>query len=86
MAKDIIHPAPEDPTLTERVQGIDHNGSSVDTLVPVERPLTLYLNSQEIVTVMTIGDFPEELALGFFLNQNITKTFQSFFEFNFSKS
>ena len=71
MAKDIIHPAPEDPTLTERVQGIDHNGSSVDTLVPVERPLTLYLNSQEIVTVMTIGDFPEELALGFFLNQNM---------------
>ena len=71
MEKYFINPAPDDPTLTEQVRGVDHNGDSIDTLVPVERPLTLYLNSQEIVTVMTIGDYPEELALGFFLNQNM---------------
>ena len=71
MSNDVVNPAPEDPNLTERVEGIDHNGLSLNTLVPVEQPLTLYLNSQEIVTVMTIGDYPEELALGFFLNQNM---------------
>ena len=71
MSNDVVKPAQEDPKLTERVEGIDHNGLSLNTLVPVEQPLTLYLNSQEIVTVMTIGDYPEELALGFFLNQNM---------------
>ena len=40
-----------------------------------KNPLTLYLNDQEIVTMMTINDFPEYLALGYLLNQNmITKT------------
>ncbi|MEE8123473.1 MAG: formate dehydrogenase accessory sulfurtransferase FdhD, partial [Alphaproteobacteria bacterium] len=41
------------------------------TSVVVERSLTLFLNSQEIVTMMTIGDYPEYLALGFLLNQNM---------------
>ena len=39
----------------------------------VERPLTLYLNGQEIVTMMTILDRPEDLALGYLLNQNMLK-------------
>ena len=39
----------------------------------VERALTIFLNSQEIVTAMTIGDYPEYLALGFLLNQNMLK-------------
>jgi FdhD protein len=38
-----------------------------------ERPLTIYLNSQEIVTAMTIGDHPEYLALGFLLNQGMLR-------------
>ncbi len=37
----------------------------------VERALTIFLNSQEIVTAMTIGDYPEYLALGYLLNQNM---------------
>jgi FdhD protein len=41
--------------------------------VTVERPLTLYLNGQEIVTMMTIGDYPEYLALGYLLNQNMLR-------------
>jgi FdhD protein len=36
-----------------------------------ERPLTIYLNRQEIVTAMTIGDYPEYLALGFLRNQGM---------------
>jgi FdhD protein len=41
--------------------------------VPVERSLTLFLNGQEIVTAMTIGDYPEELAVGYFLNQGMLR-------------
>src|SRR5207237_1273425 len=69
----LIVPNPDDPKLTERVIGIDRTGSKVEIKVPVERPLTLYLNAQEIVTMMTIGDYPEYLALGYLLNQNMLK-------------
>src|SRR5471030_2322601 len=67
----LIVPNPEDPRLTERVAGTDQTGAAVEINVPVERPLTLYLNAQEIVTAMTIGDYPEYLALGYLLNQNM---------------
>jgi FdhD protein len=60
----LIVPDPHDPRLTERVAGTDQAGATVEINVPVERPLTLYLNAQEIVTMMTIGDYPEYLALG----------------------
>ena len=69
----LIVPNPEDPRLTERVAGTDQTGAAVEIRVPVERPLTLYLNAQEIVTMMTIGDYPEYLALGYLLNQNMLK-------------
>jgi FdhD protein len=66
-----IAPDPADPRLTERVRGIDHTGQPVETSVTVERPLTLFLNGREIVTMMTICDYPEYLALGYLLNQNM---------------
>src|SRR2546426_9930054 len=69
----LIVPNPDDPRLTERVTGTDQTGAAVEINVPVERPLTLYLNAQEIVTMMTIGDYPEYLALGYLLNQNMLK-------------
>ena len=68
-----ILPDPHDPRLTERVTGTDQTGATVEINVPVERPLTLYLNAQEIVTMMTIGDYPEYLALGYLSNQNMLK-------------
>jgi FdhD protein len=67
----IIKPDPQDPRLTERVSGIDQTGARVESSVTVERALTIYLNSQEIVTAMTINDYPEYLAIGFLLNQNM---------------
>src|SRR5207245_2011157 len=70
----LIVPNPGDPRLTERVAGTDQTGATVEIKVPVERPLTLYLNAQEIVTAMTIGDYPEYLALGYLLNQNMLRT------------
>ncbi len=69
----LIFPNPADPRLTESVVGIDQTGARIETKVPVERPLTLYLNAQEIVTMMTINDYPEYLALGYLLNQNMLK-------------
>ena len=68
-----VMPDPKNPRLTERVAGIDQNGAPIEINVPVERALTLYLNSQEIVTMMTINDYPEYLALGYLLNQNMLK-------------
>src|SRR5438045_9290916 len=73
----LILPDPHDPRLTERVAGTDQTGTAVAINVPVERPLTLYLNAQEIVTMMTIGDYPEYLALGYRLNQNVLKYYRA---------
>ena len=77
MSKDqdsyIIRPNPHDPRLTERVTGIDQTGARIQTSVTVERALTIFLNGQEIVTAMTIGDYPDYLAIGYLLNQNMLK-------------
>jgi FdhD protein len=70
----LVRPDPSDPRLTERVKGIDQTGQAIETSVTVERALTIFLNSQEIVTAMTIGDYPEYLALGYLLNQNMLRT------------
>jgi FdhD protein len=67
----IIRPNPLDPRLTERVAGVDQTGARIETSVTVERALTIFLNSQEIVTAMTINDYPEYLAIGYLLNQHM---------------
>src|SRR3954454_17612816 len=69
----LIRPDPHDPRLTERVRGIDQTAQPIETVVTVERALTIFLNSQEIVTAMTIGDHPEYLAIGYLLNQNMLR-------------
>jgi FdhD protein len=69
----LIRPDPHDPRLTERVSGVDQTGTPITTSVTVERPLTIFLNSQEIVTAMTINDYPDYLALGYLLNQNMLR-------------
>ena len=69
----VLRPDPADPRLTERVTGVDHSGARVTASVVVERALTIFLNGQEIVTAMTIGDHPEYLALGYLLNQNMLR-------------
>lgn len=67
----IIAPEPHDTRLTRAVTGTDQTGARVDLRVVTERPLTIYLNGQDIVTAMTIGDYPEYLALGFLSNQGM---------------
>ena len=67
----IIVPDPKASGLTRPVMGYDETGTQTEISVVEERPLTIYLNSQEIVTAMTIGDYPEYLALGFLRNQRM---------------
>ena len=69
----LVTPDPHDPRLTERVSGTDQDGKPVDASVTVERPLALFLNGREIVTLMTIGDYPQCLAVGYLLNQNMLR-------------
>ena len=69
----LLKPDPHDPRLTERVSGVDQSGAKIDTVVTVERALTIFLNSQEIVTAMTIADHPEYLAIGYLLNQGMLR-------------
>jgi len=67
----MIAPNPDGMNLTKTVEGLDHFGNTVVSQVIEEKPLTIYLNSQEIVTAMTIGDYPEYLAVGFLRNQGM---------------
>ena len=67
----IVAPRPNDPDLSAPIEGLDENGRKVSVRVIAERPLTLFLNESEIVTLMTIGDHPDLLALGYLVNQNI---------------
>jgi FdhD protein len=69
----LIAPDPGAARLTRRVVGTDHTGVETEISVVEERPLTIFLNSQEIVTAMTIGDYPEYLAVGFLRNQGMLR-------------
>ena len=66
-----ILPDPADPRLTRAVEAVDEHGAVREIRVVEERPLTIYLNSREIVTAMTIGDYPEYLAVGYLRNQGM---------------
>ena len=57
------------PTLS--VTAVDEYGEPRDGYIAGERPLTLYLNKREVVTLMTLGTHPELLALGYLLNQRL---------------
>jgi FdhD protein len=68
-----VQPDPNDPRLSVPVKGWDQDGVEIETSVVTERPLTLFLNGQEIVTMMTIGDHPDLLAVGYLFNQNMLR-------------
>jgi len=68
-----VRPDLDNTRLFATVEGVDHEGKPVATDVVAERPLTLFLNAREIVTMMTIGDHPELLAVGYLFNQGMLK-------------
>jgi FdhD protein len=69
-----ISPDLEDERLSVSVSGLDHHGEQVGIHVVTEKPLTVFLNGQEIVTLMTIGDYPDLLAAGYLFNQGMLQS------------
>ena len=67
----LIQPDPDAPGLSVIIDGVDATGAPIQLPVVTEKPVTLFLNKQEIVTSMTLGDWVPELAVGYFLNQNM---------------
>jgi FdhD protein len=57
--------------LTKTITVVDERGRSKQIAIPAERALTIYLDKQELVTLMTLGAQPEALVLGYLLNQNL---------------
>lgn len=57
--------------LTFEIDAINERGEIVPTAIAGENPLTLYVDKQEIVTLMTLGAAPEALALGYLRNQRL---------------
>ena len=66
-----ISPNLENDDLTKTINCINEAGENIKLPVVKEIPLTIYLNKQEIVTAMTLGDMPDILAVGYLLNQNM---------------
>jgi len=59
--------------LTTEVEAINERGECVPTPIAGEHPLTLYIDKREIVTLMTLGQAPEALALGYLRNQRLVR-------------
>ena len=66
-----IKPNIDDKRLTRKIFGFNELLKRTKLDVIEEKPLSLFLNDQEIVTMMTINDHPKFLALGYLLNQNM---------------
>jgi len=59
--------------LLRRIEIVDQHGERRDIDIPAERPLTVFLDKRELVTLMTLGASPELLVLGYLLNQNLIR-------------
>jgi len=66
------------PTLTQarsqllrEIQILDEYGERRSILIPVERPLTIFVDKRELITLMTLGAMPELLVLGYLRNQRL---------------
>ena len=61
-------------TLTREIEVLDEYGERRSIHIPDERPLTLYVDKRELVTLMTLGAEPELLALGYLRNQRLVNS------------
>lgn len=60
--------------LTFEVDALNEKGELLPTSIAGENPLTLYVDKHEVVTLMTLGQAPEALALGYLRNQRLVKS------------
>tara|TARA_B110000483_G_scaffold93389_1_gene115057 strand:- start:2166 stop:2519 length:354 start_codon:yes stop_codon:yes gene_type:complete len=80
-----ISPDLDNDNLTETIECVNETGHNITLPVVKEVPLTIYLNKQEIVTAMTLGDMPDLLAVGYLLNQNMLKQNDVISEINYDE-
>ena len=80
-----ISPDLSNDNLTKSIDCFNETGEKIKLPVVTEVPLTIYLNKQEIVTAMTLGDMPELLAVGYLLNQKMLKSEDIISEINYDK-
>jgi FdhD protein len=59
--------------LTREIQVTNEHGECSTIAIPAERPLTVYVDKQELVTLMTLGAYPEWLVLGYLRNQRLVR-------------
>jgi FdhD protein len=59
--------------LTRAVEVVNEHGQTRQIEIPAERPLTVYVDKRELVTLMTLGAHPEWLVLGYLLNQRLIR-------------
>ena len=62
--------------LTHPVTAIDERGRRETLHIPAERPLTVYVDKRELVTLMTLGAAPEALTLGYLRNQRLVRSLE----------
>ena len=63
-------------SLTHEVTAIDERGRRSSLHIPAERPLTVYVDKRELVTLMTLGGAPEALTLGYLRNQRLVRSIE----------
>ena len=59
------------------VTALDKSGQPCTVLVANEKPLTVFMDNHKIVTLMTLGTYPEALAIGYLRNQKLVETWQT---------
>jgi FdhD protein len=62
--------------LTYEVTALDERGRGSSIHIPAERPLTVYVDKRELVTLMTLGGAPELLTLGYLRNQRLVRSIE----------
>lgn len=62
--------------LTHPVTAVDERGRRETLHIPAERPLTVYVDKRELVTLMTLGAAPEALTLGYLRNQRLVRSLE----------
>jgi len=60
--------------LTQEIETVNEHGERGAISIPAERPLTVYVDKRELVTLMTLGAQPEWLVLGYLRNQRLVKS------------
>ena len=66
--------------LTTEVEAVNERGEALATPIAGEHPLTLYVDNREVVTLMTLGQAPEALAIGYLRNQRLVRSLEEIAE------